>query len=277
MLSQSLEKDYVDRGIQTSLPPDPSPRDWRSRHCLCETQLSSTPDWISEDETRESRISFNTLDETLDTESIASESAYIQSQGLNYHDSPSGLTLRNPQNSIHISAGSTFRCPSDASFSANRVVSLPTRNVSPPRKIKAISKQRIRIVSMPERGKHADPGVRGSSPSSQHLDHSGSTDYEQFERWDIDARPYPPDLPQTPSPPSSPESITIIGNEAHVPGSFLRRQYMEEGGRFLSTDLRLCKKHSTSSLGWISWANSPPRPIPALHGPLSLPYARCPS
>lgn len=31
------------------------------------------------------------------------------------------------------------------------------------------------------------------------------------------------------------------------------------------------------SLGWITWAKSPPRPIPALHGPLSLPYARCPS
>ncbi|OBZ67993.1 hypothetical protein A0H81_11737 [Grifola frondosa] len=29
--------------------------------------------------------------------------------------------------------------------------------------------------------------------------------------------------------------------------------------------------------GWITWAKSPPRPIPALHGPLSLPYARCPS
>ncbi|KAF7315468.1 hypothetical protein MIND_00061800 [Mycena indigotica] len=32
-----------------------------------------------------------------------------------------------------------------------------------------------------------------------------------------------------------------------------------------------------SSPGWISWASSPPKPIPALHGPLSLPYARCPS
>lgn len=29
--------------------------------------------------------------------------------------------------------------------------------------------------------------------------------------------------------------------------------------------------------GWTTWASSPPRPIPALHGPLSLPYARCPS
>ncbi|KAI0358437.1 hypothetical protein OH77DRAFT_1181878 [Trametes cingulata] len=28
---------------------------------------------------------------------------------------------------------------------------------------------------------------------------------------------------------------------------------------------------------WLTWSESPPRPIPALHGPLSLPYARCPS
>ncbi|EAU91772.2 hypothetical protein CC1G_04540 [Coprinopsis cinerea okayama7 len=28
---------------------------------------------------------------------------------------------------------------------------------------------------------------------------------------------------------------------------------------------------------WALWTTSPPKPIPALHGPLSLPYARCPS
>lgn len=28
---------------------------------------------------------------------------------------------------------------------------------------------------------------------------------------------------------------------------------------------------------WLTWTTSPPRPIPALHGPASLPYARCPS
>ncbi|KAJ7859694.1 hypothetical protein B0H13DRAFT_2074638 [Mycena leptocephala] len=53
------------------------------------------------------------------------------------------------------------------------------------------------------------------------------------------------DMPHTPSPPSSPESVMIIGNDMQS--------------------------------GWISWASSPPKPIPALHGPLSLPYARCPS
>ena len=35
--------------------------------------------------------------------------------------------------------------------------------------------------------------------------------------------------------------------------------------------------HDQTLAGWITWASSPPRPIPALHGPLSLPYARCPS
>jgi hypothetical protein len=29
--------------------------------------------------------------------------------------------------------------------------------------------------------------------------------------------------------------------------------------------------------GWIRMRSSSPQPIPALHGPLSLPYARCPS
>ncbi|KAI0093252.1 hypothetical protein BDY19DRAFT_922931 [Irpex rosettiformis] len=52
------------------------------------------------------------------------------------------------------------------------------------------------------------------------------------------------DTPHTPSPPSSPDSIIIIGKN--------------------------------SGDDWV-WTGSPPKPIPALHGPSSLPYARCPS
>uniref|UniRef100_A0A8H8CP69 Uncharacterized protein n=1 Tax=Psilocybe cubensis TaxID=181762 RepID=A0A8H8CP69_PSICU len=70
---------------------------------------------------------------------------------------------------------------------------------------------------------------------------------------------YPLSIPQTPSPPSSPESVVIIGNEPRVSGAFLRRSCSDDDN------------------GWVTWASSPPRPIPALHGPLSLPYARCPS
>ncbi|KAF7306083.1 hypothetical protein HMN09_00763400 [Mycena chlorophos] len=70
------------------------------------------------------------------------------------------------------------------------------------------------------------------------------------------------DLPHTPSPPSSPESVMIIGNNMQVPIAFLRQK---------------AKPDYDEETGWISWASSPPKPIPALHGPLSLPYARCPS
>ncbi|KAJ7091175.1 hypothetical protein C8R44DRAFT_891577 [Mycena epipterygia] len=72
-------------------------------------------------------------------------------------------------------------------------------------------------------------------------------------------------MPHTPSPPSSPESVMIIGNDMQVPISFLR-QKAKASNRIYEDDG-----------GWISWASSPPKPIPALHGPLSLPYARCPS
>ncbi|KAJ7072117.1 hypothetical protein C8F01DRAFT_230437 [Mycena amicta] len=70
------------------------------------------------------------------------------------------------------------------------------------------------------------------------------------------------DIPHTPSPPSSPESVMIIGNNMQVPMAFLRQK---------------AKPNHDEETGWISWASSPPKPIPALHGPLSLPYARCPS
>ncbi|KAH8119003.1 hypothetical protein DFH11DRAFT_1562387 [Phellopilus nigrolimitatus] len=70
--------------------------------------------------------------------------------------------------------------------------------------------------------------------------------------------PRTPDLPHTPSPPSTPESVEIIEERCHLPDNFLRKQ------AHINED-------------WLMWTNSPPRPIPALHGPASLPYARCPS
>jgi hypothetical protein len=71
---------------------------------------------------------------------------------------------------------------------------------------------------MPERGKYASIAVKDSALQKWCIDDLDDTsNHEQMER------PYPVDLPQTPSPPSSPESVTIIGNNAHVPGLFLRR------------------------------------------------------
>ncbi|KIY44461.1 hypothetical protein FISHEDRAFT_77653 [Fistulina hepatica ATCC 64428] len=69
------------------------------------------------------------------------------------------------------------------------------------------------------------------------------------------------DMPRTPTPPSSPESIFIIGNDVQIPSSFL------PPGRVALN----AKRREFAQV------ESPPKPIPALHGPLSLPYARCPS
>jgi len=96
--------------------------------------------------------------------------------------------------------------------------------------------------------------------------------------------------PPTTSPPSSPESILIIGMDPHVPPTFTRHGYhlhthdsephSNDGGMiFYCLHIRISESHKRHQLfeAWIAWASSPPRPIPALHGPLSLPYARCPS
>lgn len=93
------------------------------------------------------------------------------------------------------------------------------------------------------------------------------------------------DAPYTPSPPSSPDSVVIIADKSQLPRGFLRNKAAfespapavgrgEEGILILLITLYML---TISLIGWVAWAKSPPRPIPALHGPLSLPYARCPS
>ncbi|KZS98453.1 hypothetical protein SISNIDRAFT_492744 [Sistotremastrum niveocremeum HHB9708] len=78
----------------------------------------------------------------------------------------------------------------------------------------------------------------------------------------------------SPSSSSDSDSIEIIGNQPLSP-SLLRNQEKEPGHSQVSfSDSPLIQSGDD---GWLQWAHSPPRPIPALHGPLSLPYARCPS
>ncbi|KAF8274462.1 hypothetical protein EI94DRAFT_1825457 [Lactarius quietus] len=79
-------------------------------------------------------------------------------------------------------------------------------------------------------------------------------------------------IPHTPSPPPSPDSVLIIENNCELSDAFLSNQQPTKGS---SPGSQL--KIAPTDDGWITWAKSPPRPIPALHGPLSLPYARCPS
>ena len=95
------------------------------------------------------------------------------------------------------------------------------------------------------------------------------------------------DTPRTPTPPSSPDSIVIIGSESQISERFVRGSaYTQESPCSSSENSddgqakRAFFMYDTSNsclLDWINWAGSPPKPIPALHGPSSLPYARCPS
>ncbi|KAI0305719.1 hypothetical protein B0F90DRAFT_1700407 [Multifurca ochricompacta] len=68
------------------------------------------------------------------------------------------------------------------------------------------------------------------------------------------------------------DSVLIIENNCGLSEAFLSNQSTSQAAPPPSE-----KKIAMSDEGWITWARSPPRPIPALHGPLSLPYARCPS
>lgn len=155
-----------------------------------------------------------------------------------------------------------FNGPSRAP-SNDRVVSLP--ETSPPSRVDP-GELGARIVSLPECSKSSLP--KDDSFSSECFEASISTDNSgihllenSLQRTRTRRLRYS-SLPRTPSPPSSPESIMIIGNDVQVPVSFLHK-----------TESRPAFEEK----GWLTWASSPPRPIPALHGPLSLPYARCPS
>ncbi|KAH7108040.1 hypothetical protein BKA62DRAFT_667041 [Auriculariales sp. MPI-PUGE-AT-0066] len=93
----------------------------------------------------------------------------------------------------------------------------------------------------------------------------------------------------SPSPPSSPDSVLIIQDhvpttrQGQLPKNFLRRR-----GNSLAVFDNLTAGERTvphifedttkaNEQAWPKFEEPPPRPIPALHGPASLPYARCPS
>ncbi|KAI8993019.1 hypothetical protein BD414DRAFT_413132 [Trametes punicea] len=143
--------------------------------------------------------------------------------------------------------------------SSLRVLSLP--EATPKFRMKnVLGKKTTRVVSMPA----ATP--RDVSDSLDISTHAGDPfGSEDEERTRVRVKSQATDVPYTPSAPSSPDSVVIIA----------------DSGNQLSTDFLRPRPDDSSSEsdneGWLTWAESPPRPIPALHGPLSLPYARCPS
>ena len=148
-----------------------------------------------------------------------------------------------------------------------RIVSLP-ETVS---KYSAKQESSRRVVSMPGNS----PVISSAHSEQFHIDGSPAR---------VRVRSIATDLPHTPSPPSSPDSVVFIANRSPLPDGFLRKntrlqevhtpEPLEPQGN-LSLNARI-PVHLQCFLDCAPWG-SPPRPIPALHGPLSLPYARCPS
>ena len=180
--------------------------------------------------------------------------------------------------------------PSTNRHSAIRVFSLPEDSTSATMKSEFNLGQRV--VSMPEQripsGHPAD-----SSLSTEGFDGSmlsggsflSGTDTTSGIRFSNHNRG---NIPHTPSPPSSPDSVLIIENNCGLSEAFLSNQTTTESASPVSKKItpgdegsnvvrRPMETKNFIFSGWITWAKSPPRPIPALHGPLSLPYARCPS
>ncbi|KAJ7446290.1 hypothetical protein B0H11DRAFT_2085900, partial [Mycena galericulata] len=184
--------------------------------------------------------------------------AYIHSPSSGGHSIPVhaiGPTRSPPTSRKHPQL--PYSRPSHLNSITRRVLSLP--ETSPPYAM--LVPRETRGVSLSERPR-ASLSFSDNTPESSA---SAETSFVSETRSGSSRarRSFPSsEMPHTPSPPSSPESVMIIGNDMQVPISFLRQKakasYEDDGG-------------------WISWASSPPKPIPALHGPLSLPYARCPS
>ncbi|KAF9454029.1 hypothetical protein P691DRAFT_530379 [Macrolepiota fuliginosa MF-IS2] len=244
-------KAYADKGTQTeSLGCSPGLGFHSSPHVIFQNDVPCNPD-VSQ--TSELSSALHVLDEFgayTYSEASLDESRYISDRPV--------TNPRRAQKYGQLGYNKPPRIPSVD----HRVASLP--ETSPPYRIAQIQESTVRLVSMPERLKalrhpidqsdryHGHSGPFNVSPAGGHS-HSGCSDADHtlFGR-----------TLQTPSPPSSPESVMIIGNEAQVPQAFLRPKSNIDDD-----------DHG----GWIPWKGSPPKPIPALHGPLSLPYARCPS
>ncbi|KIK92828.1 hypothetical protein PAXRUDRAFT_146469 [Paxillus rubicundulus Ve08.2h10] len=239
-------KEYVDRAVQTrSVTITSDPATVSAAICL---PRSSTPPIASFEDHQSSSTPPPAQRDGAYSHSIPSES-------------PTGpifapLISRRPQKRKQAIQG---RYPV-SELANRRIVSMPENQGET--SISPCHNHGIRGVSMPT---HVRP-VSGpfvdffSSPSAAG-DSFGSFSGRRERVRVVHA---PSDVPQTPSPPSSPDSILIIGAGAQFPEGFLRKKYSPEPLMEEDED-------------WVAWANSPPRPIPALHGPLSLPYARCPS
>ncbi|KAJ3555774.1 hypothetical protein NM688_g2393 [Phlebia brevispora] len=242
-------KEFIDRAVQTDTPKSSRPTSPEHSSSLVIKELSERLSDMDISASSMASESFSRLESSADAESGA-------------YNPDNSSVLSSPLPTIKTSARIIKRAHVENGQSS-RIVSMP-ETVSAFSAKRALEKT-PRVVSNPE-------GLRNRirSPADSSYSEQQSADAFENERpARIRVRSTATDTPHTPSPPSSPDSIEIIANNSRLPEAFLRGNAHTEGSPLSSGE--------PDDDGWISWAKSPPRPIPALHGPLSLPYARCPS
>ncbi|KAF6761273.1 hypothetical protein DFP72DRAFT_1165734 [Ephemerocybe angulata] len=180
----------------------------------------------------------------------------IQTEGSPLPDSRSTVQQRNPGCTCVCS------CKGDPPVSTMAVVH---RELLPPVSDRSLlgnqpprfSRVTNRVVSLPELEGESTP-VSCLRPRVASMPETyPPTSPDDLDAYDYDTGPHQGRVwhsPSTPSPPQARRKNIVVCRQDE-------RAYYRE---FESQD-------------WITWASSPPKPIPALHGPLSLPYARCPS
>ncbi|KAI0066141.1 hypothetical protein BV25DRAFT_1821030 [Artomyces pyxidatus] len=248
-------KSYVERGVQTGSPTS------RARSPRLDARSPTSP---FSDITSSSVNNAQQLSPSASSDRV---SAYNHS--LAHSSPPLSVVLRTQR--VPKPPRLPRNRPSQHHSEATRFFSLPED--APIVSSKAELNSTQRIVSMPER-QSTGRFTLDFSLSSDGVNASGYSGGSFLSENDTTSGIRLPDheqgIPHTPSPPSSPESVLIIENNDELSDAFLRKRGAEDAGA--ST-----KERALEDEGWITWARSPPRPIPALHGPLSLPYARCPS
>ncbi|KAA1476044.1 hypothetical protein DENSPDRAFT_932756 [Dentipellis sp. KUC8613] len=189
----------------------------------------------------------DTTSSAINVSQVSYSTAYTQSS----QGSPSPLAvervLKPPQ--LPTNRPSSSHINSESS----RIVSLP--ETAPLFSGKRALKGSTRVVSMPDRATHGGFSTDNSLSSSDRIDVSVYSG-ESYTSMEDDTS----------------DSILIIENNGELSEAFLRPRVED-----VESDSESEKAAHDEDNGWITWARSPPRPIPALHGPLSLPYARCPS
>jgi len=262
----SSSKGYESRAVQTTFSPP------------CSSCSVVSPQPSLADSGPQSEISTSTVESSLETFDNPSQNSddslipYLSTPDQSLTASRRVFKTRLPPNFpsgvIHTISQRIISLPETApSFSAKSQISTQQRIVTMPENIRSQRLEKEFVLYPPE---YEDSPIEASNSFSI------SDGNSSLSRADANGT----DISHSSSSPSSPDSVVIIQNKYHISQAFLRQTGVQTKGKTDEGKIKIPLGIPLTDFcfaDWMTWASSPPRPIPALHGPSSLPYARCPS